>query len=171
MIESAQPLDAVPQTARSAENSDGSRASHNDTCGKSNAKAATYTASKGATDYQELIYPEGGVEGWFVVLGSLCAMVSVFGLPNTAAVFEAYFSEHQLRDYTPSQIGWIFSIYLFVTYLVGVLAGPIFDKHGHRVLVAIGSIIMVSSLVILSFCEAYYQLILTFSILAGFDGV
>ncbi|KAK1623820.1 major facilitator superfamily domain-containing protein [Colletotrichum phormii] len=142
MTKPAGPLDVNCRTASRAE---------------SNTKSADATASNEVSDSEELTYPEGGVEGWGMVLGSFCAMVSVFGLPNTAAVFESYFSEHQVREYTPSQIGWIFSIYLFVTYLFGILAGPIFDKHGYRIY----------SLVILSFCDTYYQLMLTFSVLAG----
>lgn len=104
-------------------------------------------------DHEEsLTYPEGGLQGWCVVLGSFCAMVSVFGLPNTAAVFESYFSENQLSEYSPSQLGWIFSIYLFVLFLFGILAGPAFDRYGHRGLVAAGSLVMIASLEILSFC-------------------
>ncbi|KAF0316076.1 MFS monocarboxylate [Colletotrichum asianum] len=119
-------------------------------------------------DHEEpLAYPEGGLQGWCVVLGSFCAMVSVFGLPNTAAVFESYFSENQLSEYSPSQLGWIFSIYLFVLFLFGILAGPAFDRYGHRGLVAAGSLAMIASLEILSFCTEYYQIILTFSIMAG----
>ncbi|KAL0932296.1 MFS monocarboxylate [Colletotrichum truncatum] len=131
---------------------------------------ATSTPQNDAAVESSLTYPEGGLSGWCVVLGSFCAMLSVFGLPNTAAVFESYFSQNQLRDYSPSQIGWIFSIYLFVVYLFGILVGPAFDKYGHRVLVAVGSVIMVASLVVLSFCSAYYQIILTFSVMAGLGG-
>lgn len=106
-----------------------------------------------AVESSQLTYPEGGTEAWCVVLGSFCAMLSVFGLPNTAAVFESYFSQNQLQERTPSELGWIFSVYLFVVYLLGLLVGPVFDKYGPRALVAAGSVVMVASLVLLSFCS------------------
>ncbi|KAF6801057.1 MFS monocarboxylate, partial [Colletotrichum musicola] len=114
-----------------------------------------------------LTYPEGGTKAWCVVLGSFCATICVHGLPNAAAVFESYFSQNQLQERTPSELGWIFSIFLFVLYLFGLLVGPAFDKYGHRALVAAGSVVMVAGLVLLSFCSEYYQIILTFSVMTG----
>jgi hypothetical protein len=99
---------------------------------------------------RELDYPEGGREGWLVVFGSFCAMMCVFGVINTAAVFQSYFSENQLRDYTASEIGWIFSLYLFIVYFVGILVGPVFDRHGPRLLVAAGSLLLTASMFLLS---------------------
>ncbi|KAF6803040.1 MFS monocarboxylate [Colletotrichum sojae] len=79
-------------------------------------------------------------------------MFSVYGLPNTAAVFESYLSQNQLQERTPSELGWIFSVYLFVVYLFGLLVGPTFDKYEQE----------------LTGGEEYYQIVLTFSIMAGF---
>lgn len=98
-------------------------------------------------------FPEGGTQGWLVVLGSFCAMLSLFGLINSAAVFESYFSTHQLVDKTSSEIGWIFSLYLFIVFFVGIQVGPIFDRFGARALVATGSVLIFLSLLLLSWCE------------------
>jgi diphthamide biosynthesis protein 2 len=98
-------------------------------------------------------FPEGGVKGWLVVLGSFCAMLSLFGLINSAAVFESYFSTNQLVENTPSEIGWIFSLYLFIVFFVGIQVGPIFDRFGARALVAVGSLLIVLSLLLLSWCD------------------
>jgi MFS family permease len=117
-----------------------------------------------------LDFPEGGVEGWLVVFGSFCATVSVFGLINSAAILESYFATHQLAHHTPSEIGWIFSLYLFIVFFVGIQIGPIFDAHGGRILVAAGTLLVVLSLLILSWCETYYQIILAFSVLGGLGG-
>ncbi|KAK4443856.1 riboflavin transporter MCH5 [Podospora aff. communis PSN243] len=117
-----------------------------------------------------LDFPEGGTEGWLVVFGAFCAMISVFGLINSSAVFESYFSTHQLAKHTPSEIGWIFSLYLFLVFFVGIQVGPIFDHYGSRILVAAGSLLICASLLILSWCETYYQIILTYSVLGGLGG-
>jgi diphthamide biosynthesis protein 2 len=81
-------------------------------------------------------------EGWLVVFGSFCASVSAFGLINSAAVLESYFATHQLAHHTPSEIGWIFSLYLFIVFFVGIQIGPIFDAHGGRILVPAGSLLV-----------------------------
>lgn len=99
-----------------------------------------------------LTFPEGGLAGWLSVFASFCAMLSIFGLINSSAVFESYFSLHQLKDYSSSQIGWIFSLYLFLVFFVGIHVGPIFDKYGPRWLVLCGNLFMVLSLMALGFC-------------------
>ncbi|CCF37936.1 hypothetical protein CH063_09153, partial [Colletotrichum higginsianum] len=73
-----------------------------------------------ASRSSELTFPEGGWQAWLVVFGSFCAMLSVFGLINSAAVFESYFSENQLADHSSSENGWIFSLYLCIVYFVGI---------------------------------------------------
>jgi hypothetical protein len=95
-------------------------------------------------------FPEGGVKGWLVVGGAWCAMSSIYGLINSSAVFESYFKNNQLQEYSHSEIGWIFSLYLFLVFFVGVQVGPIFDRHGPRVLVAAGCLCIVASLMLLS---------------------
>lgn len=137
----------------------------------------------------ELTFPEGGLKAWMVVFGSFCAMLSAFGLINSAAVFESYFSEHQLADHSPSQIGWIFSLYLFIVFFVGIQVGPLFDNYGPRGLVVVGGLCISASLLLLSLCkgerlrniwslekqlklfdEEYYQILLAYSILGGLGG-
>ncbi|KAK0666723.1 major facilitator superfamily domain-containing protein [Cercophora samala] len=115
-------------------------------------------------------FPEGGVQGWLVVFGSFCAMLSLYGLINSAAVFESYFSTNQLKDNSPSEIGWIFSLYLFIVFFVGVQVGPIFDRYGSRLIVAVGCTLITLSLLLLSWCTEYYQIILTYSVMGGLGG-
>lgn len=128
--------------------------------------------SEASTDDSEanLEFPEGGLEAWLVVFGSFCGMFSIYGLINTSAVFESYFSENQLRDYSSSQIGWIFSLYLFLVFLVGIQVGPVFDKYGPRLIVASGGILIAASLFILSVCEEFYQILLSYSVVGGLGG-
>ncbi|KAL3451135.1 major facilitator superfamily domain-containing protein [Aspergillus insuetus] len=106
----------------------------------------------------------------YVVFGSFCCLLCVFGVINSAAVFELHFSENQLSDHSHTQISWIFSLYLFTVYFLGTLAGPVFDIYGHRLLVLVGSICLAVSPMLLSFATSYYQIILTFSIFSGIGG-
>jgi MFS family permease len=102
---------------------------------------------------EALDYPEGGPRAWGVVFGSCCVSFSVFGIINTSAVFESYFTEHQLKGESSSRLAWIFSVYLFLIYFIGLLVGPVFDHHGHRILILTASILAVVSPFILSFCS------------------
>ncbi|SPQ24636.1 00004d59-7eb0-44a9-884c-f07a5290b2b2 [Thermothielavioides terrestris] len=130
------------------------------------------SAAPTATTATTTDFPEGGLAGWLVVLGSFCAMLSLFGLINSAGVFASYFAEHQLAaaGASSSQLGWIFSLYLFIVFFVGIQVGPVFDRYGARVLVAAGSGLIFLSLLLLSWCEEYYQIILTYSVMGGLGG-
>ena len=97
-------------------------------------------------------FPEGGLRAWLGVFGSFCAMFMVFGIVNSTGAFQDYFSSNQLRDYSPDQIGWIFSLNLFLVFLCGIYTGVIFDAHGPKIVVAVGSVAIVLSMMLLSFC-------------------
>lgn len=88
-------------------------------------------------------FPEGGLQAWLVVFGSFTGMTAGFGLMNTVGTFQAYLSTHQLAQYSPSLLGWIFSIYIFLAFFCGVQIGPIFDAKGPRWLVFAGSVALV----------------------------
>ncbi|KAI1101096.1 MFS general substrate transporter [Jackrogersella minutella] len=134
--------------------------------------AVSPTSSSGESDdeYEESDFPEGGLQAWLVVLGSFCTMMSVYGIINSAAVFESYFATNQLAEYNSSTIGWIFSVYLFTVFFFGIQVGPIFDRHGPRILVVVGSVLVVASQLLLGLCKEYYQILLTYSILGGLGG-
>jgi len=97
-------------------------------------------------------YPEGGLRAWLVVFGSFCGMVACFGFMNSIGTFEAWLSTHQLADQNGSAIGWIFSIYLFLSFFCGLQVGPIFDAKGPRWLVAAGSVLLLAG--VFAFAES-----------------
>ncbi|KAI6711594.1 hypothetical protein JHW43_005872 [Diplocarpon mali] len=115
-------------------------------------------------------FPEGGLRGWLVVLGSFCGSFSVFGIINSTAVLLEYFSHHQLKDNSASQIGWIFGLALFLTFFCGAPIGPIFDSYGPRALIFCGSILLVASMFLLGFCTQYWHFIMVYSVLNGIGG-
>jgi MFS family permease len=117
---------------------------------------------------EEFTYPEGGLRAWLVVVGSWCGIFASFGIGNTLATFQAYFSEHQLASYSPSQIGWIFSIWTFLTFACGIYTGSLFDVYGPRWLVLPGSICVVLMVFLLGICTQYWHFIVVFGILGGF---
>lgn len=91
-------------------------------------------------------YPEGGLRAWLVVLGSFSGMTASFGIANSVGTFQAYLSSHQLAHDSPSSVGWIFSLYAFLTFFCGVQVGPIFDAYGPRWLVLAGTVCLVGGM-------------------------
>ena len=92
-------------------------------------------------------YPEGGLRAWLVVLGSFSGMTASFGIMNTVGTFQAYLSTHQLASYSPSSVGWIFGLYVFLSFFCGVQIGPIFDAKGPRWIVALGTIFLLAGMI------------------------
>lgn len=112
-------------------------------------------------------YPEGGTRAWLVVLGSFSGMVAALGIMNTIGVYESYLASHQLASYSAASIGWILSIYVFLSFGAGLVIGPVFDVHGPRWLLFAGSILIILATFLLGECTAYWHFIIVFGILAG----
>lgn len=104
----------------------------------------------------EVIYPEGGTRAWLVVLGSFSGMLAGFGYMNTIGIYQAYISSHQLAGYSESTIGWIFSVYIFLSFGCGVQIGPVFDAYGPRYLVLAGSVCLLLSVFLMSISTCKY---------------
>lgn len=102
-----------------------------------------------ATDGGES-YPEGGLQAWLVVLGAWLALVSSLGIMNTLATFQSYLMTHQLAGYDEGTVGWIFSIYTFMVFFLGLYIGPLFDKYGPRWLILTGTLFVSASLMLFS---------------------
>ena len=91
-------------------------------------------------------FPEGGLRAWLVVLGSFSGMTASFGILNSAGTFQAYLSTHQLAHESPSAVGWIFSLFAFLTFFCGVQIGPVFDAYGPRWLVFAGTVCLLGGM-------------------------
>lgn len=99
------------------------------------------------------IYPEGGLKAWLVVFGSWCGMFASLGIANSLASFQAYISDNQLSSYSPGAIGWIFSIYTFLSFACGIYIGPLFDVYGPRWLILPGSAILLLAFFLIGICH------------------
>jgi len=102
---------------------------------------------------EELKYPEGGRRAWLVVFGGWCGMFASLGLTSTLGSFQTYYLENTLNQYTPSQVGWIFSTFTFLTFGCGLYVGPLFDYYGPRWIIFIGSLLLTIMMFSLPYCE------------------
>ncbi|KAF2090952.1 MFS general substrate transporter [Saccharata proteae CBS 121410] len=79
----------------------------------------------------------------------------------------SYISTHQLAEYSDSSVGWIFSMYTFLSFFCGIQIGPIFDAYGPFYPVLAGNILTILSMLLLGVCKEYYQFMLVFGVVGG----
>ncbi len=138
-----------------------------DTCKHDAEKSPAVQDEAAKSPEDEPTYPEGGLQAWLVVLGSFCGLFASLGLMNTIGVYQAYLSTHQLSNYTESSIGWISSLYVFLSFGCGLVIGPVFDRHGPRLLVLAGSVLVLLCTFLMSVCTKYWHFIIVFGVLGG----
>lgn len=119
------------------------------------------------TDDEGNTYPEGGAESWLAVFGCFMGLFGSLGLVNSVGTFQAYIENHQLSGYSSGDIGWIFSMFAFLTFFCGVQIGPVFDAKGPRFLVLAGSILIMAAMVSVGFCTQYWHFMLSIGIACG----
>lgn len=112
-------------------------------------------------------FPEGGLSAWLVVVGAWACFFSSYGFVTSTGVFQNYYESHFLQDNSPSEISWILSIQAFFISLLAPFAGAFFDRNGPRLLVGLGSVLVVLGLFTLSASTEYYQIFLSQSVSCG----
>ncbi|KAL3234818.1 Riboflavin transporter MCH5 [Nakaseomyces bracarensis] len=118
------------------------------------------------TDVED--FPEGGLRAWTTVLGCFCGLVACFGLLNASGVVEDHIQQYQLKNESPSTIGWVFSLFLFINFSSCIFSGTYFDRNGFRDPVILGAVLHVAGLIATANCTTTWQFILAFSIVCGF---
>ena len=69
------------------------------------------------------LYPDGGLRAWSVVGASFLMVFCTFGLSNGFGIFQTYLSQHQLSNHKQSDIAWIGSVQIFLSFFGGLLSG------------------------------------------------
>ncbi|EEH34837.2 hypothetical protein PAAG_05884 [Paracoccidioides lutzii Pb01] len=111
--------------------------------------------------------PNGGYKAWLQVLGAFFLFFNSWGIINTFGVYQTYYKATYIPQQSPSAISWIGTTEGFLLFLVGVIAGPIFDKGYLRFLIVTGSFCVVFGLMMTSLSTEYYQLFLAQGVLVG----
>jgi hypothetical protein len=55
-------------------------------------------------------FPEGGKQAWLTVAGAAAFLFVSFGWVNSIRIFQEYYQEDLLKEYSPSVIAWIPSL-------------------------------------------------------------
>lgn len=105
----------------------------------------------------DLDIPDGGLKSYLVVVGLFFGFIVNAGLINSIGTIQTYVSNHQLSDVKGTTVSWIFSVYLCLTYAIGVFIGPIFDRHGALFLEVCSTTLIFLSLFGVASCREVWQ--------------
>lgn len=114
-----------------------------------------------------VVQPDGGTVAWLQVLSMFLVNVNNWGLVNSFGVFQAFYEEIYLSEYSASSIAWIGTIQGALLLIVGVVSGPLFDRGYFKTTLLTGSIGLVFALMMLSLSRNYYSVMLTQGVLLG----
>ncbi|SSD60421.1 related to Probable transporter MCH4 [Saccharomycodes ludwigii] len=115
-----------------------------------------------------LKFPDGGPRAYLSLFGSMCGLITVFGVLNSVGAIQAYLQENQLKNEKNSTISWIFAIYTFTLFFSCIFCGCYFDRNGCSKINYLASICCIVGIFCMAECTKVYQFILSFSILFGF---
>ncbi|KAL8826254.1 MAG: hypothetical protein Q9191_003921, partial [Dirinaria sp. TL-2023a] len=76
---------------------------------------------------------EGSVDAWLTVAGSGLVYFASFGFINSFGFFQDFYQSNFLSDYAPSKIAFIGTLQVTLMYLIGPVAGALFDAFGLKV--------------------------------------
>lgn len=104
--------------------------------------------------------PDGGALAWLQVLSAFLLWFNTWGILNAFGVFQTYYESGELFQTSSSNISWIGSIQSFMLLVVGIFAGPMYDRGYLRTLLFVGSFGVVFGHMMLSLCTEYWQALL-----------
>lgn len=114
-----------------------------------------------------LSIPDGGLTAWLQVLGSFFLFFNNWGLINAFGVYQTYYMTTLLKTESPAAIAWIGSVQSFLLDFCGPLMGPIYDAGYFKLLIFVGTFLVVFGHMMLSLCTTYWQVFLSQALCVG----
>ncbi|KAJ5370752.1 Major facilitator superfamily domain general substrate transporter [Penicillium cataractarum] len=111
--------------------------------------------------------PNGGLTAWLQVAGAFFLFFNCWGVVNTFGVYQSYYEDTLLPDYSASSISWIGTVQGFLLLMAGAVVGPIYDKGYLTSLLAAGTFLVVFGLMMTSLATKYYQIFLAHGLVVG----
>ncbi|WPA97974.1 uncharacterized protein RHO25_002585 [Cercospora beticola] len=111
--------------------------------------------------------PDGGPTAWLQFLCGFFLFSNSWGVISSYGVFQVYYTSALFPDASASTVSWIGSVEAFMLCCTTIFAGPLVDRGYGRLLVFIGTFLVVSGLMTLSMCEEFWQLMLAQGLCMG----
>lgn len=87
--------------------------------------------------------PDGGLRAWINAGGAFCIFFGCLGFTSCFGVLQEYYTTHQLKDRTPSEVAWIGSLSSFIQFSGGAIGGPLFDRYGSWVCISFSCVMKI----------------------------
>ncbi|KAF2657954.1 MFS general substrate transporter [Lophiostoma macrostomum CBS 122681] len=115
-------------------------------------------------------FPEGGLRAWLVVASACLLLFPSFGFMVSIGTLQDYWSQNQLADYSSRDVGWIPSVFVYLSLGLGIWVGPLFDRYGPRWIALLGSTGYTVMMFLTAECTKYWHFILCVGVLGGATG-
>ncbi|KAI1164948.1 riboflavin transporter MCH5 [Nemania serpens] len=109
--------------------------------------------------------PDGGKKAWLMCLCGHFIIMNTWGFINSFGVFQAYYEE--LLQRPPSDISWIGSIAVFLTFFIGTFTGRLVDAGFLRPVLVVGTAFLTLGIFTTSAATEYWQLLLAQGLTIG----
>jgi MFS family permease len=129
--------------------------------------AAVETGEDYDEDLDDFPGDRNALSAWLVLLGSFLALFPSFGLMVSIGTLQDYWTMNQLYGYSSQTIGWIPSVFVYISLAGGIYCGPLFDRYGPRWLMLGGSLAYTVMIFLLAECKVYWQFLLCLGLLGG----
>ncbi|KAL5114274.1 hypothetical protein ACEQ8H_007843 [Pleosporales sp. CAS-2024a] len=112
-------------------------------------------------------FPEGGLRAWLVVASAWLMLFPSFGFMVSIGTLQNYWGQEQLSHMAARDIGWIPSVFVYLSLALGIWVGPLFDRYGPRYLALSGSVGFLLMVFLLAECDTFGQMLLCCGVLGG----
>ncbi|KAI8322441.1 MFS general substrate transporter, partial [Martensiomyces pterosporus] len=114
--------------------------------------------------------PPDSAYSWLVVLGSFFSLMLSIGVTTTFGVYLQEYKLHEFPTASSSLLSWIGTFQFSLMCFFGIGVGILCEHVDTRILNAFGALVTGLSLIIASFCNSPWKLLLTQGLLFGFGG-
>ncbi|KAL3426875.1 transporter MCH4-like protein 6 [Phlyctema vagabunda] len=109
--------------------------------------------------------PDGGALAWTQVLSGHLIVLNTWGCMNSFGVFQTYYVD--FLGHSDSDVAWIGSIQVFLTFFIGTFTGRLTDAGYFRPVFAIGTVFSVLGLFMASISTQWWQIFLAQGVCCG----
>ncbi|KAM0812055.1 putative Major facilitator superfamily transporter [Seiridium cardinale] len=109
--------------------------------------------------------PDGGGAAWLCALCGHLVIANTWGFINSFGVFQSYYTT--LLGRPPSDVSWIGSLQIFLTFFIGTFTGRLTDAGFFRPILLLGTTFVTIGIFTTSAATQYWQFILSQGICMG----
>ncbi|KAJ3375782.1 hypothetical protein GGF31_002986 [Allomyces arbusculus] len=112
--------------------------------------------------------PDGGLSAILVVVASFLLNFSILGIQYSFGIYQKYLPNAEFKGrVTAAEVSLVGSVSFGVANLLGVYSGRLADVYGYRLMVLVGTVIMVVGLLLSAFSTELWHLMVTQGLLLG----